>query len=298
VAEIEEAVQKRLLAGKPVFRVSERLYKTGRWRFISPRGLLHKYRLHTRHQRRSYYLLCAGSFVAGDFRLFGAFPRKKYRWGYFPAIKRYGEELWQKKAAIAPIQICWAGRFIWWKRPEEMLRLIRDLNEAGEAFHLHMIGSGTMDSELKQLALDFKVESLVTFHGACPPQRVREIMEESHIYVLTSNRQEGWGAVLNEAMNSGLAVVASVEAGATGYLICNGENGLCYKNGDYATMRLSVQRLLADARLRERLGRKAYHTIVSQWNAEHAVEELLRVSQDILAGKEIVPALAGPLSKA
>jgi glycosyltransferase involved in cell wall biosynthesis len=295
--EIEAAVQKRLVVGKPTFRISESIYKSGRWKCLSPRGLLRNYREHTRHRRRPYYLLCAGAYVAGDYRLLHAFPHKKYRWGYFPATRRYGEELWQKKQDTAIPQICWAGRFIDWKHPDMMLALVRDLCEAGHAFHLHLMGSGAMEGELKQMAKDYQVTEKITFHGSCSPEQVREIMEASHIHILASDRLEGWGAVLNEAMNSGLAVVASMEAGATGYLVADGENGFVFRQRQYEQMKGLVERLLTDAPLRERLGRAAYQTITETWNAEHAAEELLRVCAEMLAGREIDPAQEGPLCK-
>ena len=44
-------------------------------------------------------------------------------------------------------------------------------------------------------------------------------MEESEIYLVTSDRKEGWGAVVNEAMNSGCAVVADHMIGAAPWMI-------------------------------------------------------------------------------
>ena len=38
-------------------------------------------------------------------------------------------------------------------------------------------------------------------------------MEKCHIHIFTSNHLEGWGAVVNEAMNSGCCEVANVQAG-------------------------------------------------------------------------------------
>ena len=52
-----------------------------------------------------------------------------------------------------------------------------------------------------------------------PPEAVRRRMEQANLFLLTSDFQEGWGAVLNEAMNSGCAVVASHAAGAAPYLL-------------------------------------------------------------------------------
>ncbi len=45
--------------------------------------------------------------------------------------------------------------------------------------------------------------------GAMSPDKVRAYMERADVFLFTSDFNEGWGAVLNESMNSGCAVVAS-----------------------------------------------------------------------------------------
>jgi glycosyltransferase involved in cell wall biosynthesis len=145
------------------------------------------------------------------------------------------------------------------------------------------------------MADEYQVAEYIAFHGACSPERVREIMEYSHIFAFTSDHREGWGAVLNEAMNSGLAVVASTAPGATRYLIEDGKNGYHIDSG-YQGLKNMVEDLLEDAERREEIGRNAYHTITTLWNAEHAVSELIRICQEVLSGREITPAERGPLS--
>ena len=77
----ESYISPRLEAGKPVVRYSERLYKTGQWKAISPRGLIRKYHDHTRYRKQQVYLLCAGAYVPSDFHLVRAYTGKMYRWG-------------------------------------------------------------------------------------------------------------------------------------------------------------------------------------------------------------------------
>ncbi|MCL2717340.1 MAG: glycosyltransferase [Lachnospiraceae bacterium] len=293
---IEAAVLARVKNNKPVFRISERIYRTGRWKFISPRGLIRKFKEHTRYRNKKYYLLCAGSYVAGDFRMIKAYPDKKYRWGYFPATAKYGEGLYHKKNNNEVIQICWAGRFIPLKHPDYMLRLANDLKISGYSFLLHIIGSGEMENDLREMAADYQITESVVFHGAFPPDKVREIMENCHIYVLTSDYREGWGTVLNEAMNSGCAVVASEEAGSTRYLVTNGINGFSYPKNNYSEMRDLVKSLLDDPEKLNEFGHNAYQTITGLWNAETAAGELVRVCRDILAGNGVTPAGEGPMS--
>ncbi|MCR4706209.1 MAG: glycosyltransferase family 1 protein, partial [Lachnospiraceae bacterium] len=59
--EEERFIDERLQAGKITIRYSERLYREGQWKAISPRGLLKKYHDHTRYRKAPVYLLCAGA---------------------------------------------------------------------------------------------------------------------------------------------------------------------------------------------------------------------------------------------
>ena len=293
---VKETVINRVKRNQPTFRISERIYRNGRWRYFSPRGLIQKYMEHTRFRHSKYYLLCAGSYVADDFRLIASYPGKKYRWGYFPTLVKYDEEFWRNKGKNEATTICWAGRFMPLKHPEYMLRLARDLQDKGYNFHMNMIGSGEMEESLKRRAVDYDLSDKISFLGFASPKYVREIMEKSDIFVFTSDNREGWGAVVNEAMNSGCAVVASAEAGATGYLIKNRKNGFIYPNNNYEKMRALVEILLNDNELRIEMAQNAYQTITEVWNAEKAAIEFVRVSNEILEGKDIIPTEEGPLS--
>lgn len=94
----ESYITKRLQAQKPVIRYSERLYRDGQWKAVSPRGLRKKYLDHTRYRKSPVYLLCAGAYVPSDFHIVRAYPDKMFRWGYFPPfVKQDVEQLFEIK---------------------------------------------------------------------------------------------------------------------------------------------------------------------------------------------------------
>lgn len=302
----EDLTGERLKAGKPVIRISERLYREGQWKAVSPRGLIRKYKDHTRYRKSKVYLLCAGAYVPSDFHIIGAYPGKMFRWGYFPETIHYTDEEWkQLKPETDTLHIVWAARFIPLKHPEYMVRLALLLKKRTELwtgenggfknFCIHMAGSGELEEEIKRQAQDAGVEEQIRFYGYLSPEEVRKVMEGCHIHVFTSNYLEGWGAVVNEAMNSGCAEVANVEAGAVPYLIHHGKNGLVYPKGDFNKMAEAVIYLALHHEERKRMGRAAYETITELWNGEHAAKELIRFAEEILTG-EPVPAKEGPLS--
>ena len=111
-------------------------------------------------------------------------------------------------------------------------------------------------------------------------------MEESEIFLFTSDRNEGWGAVLNEAMNAGCGVIANSSAGATPYLICDGFNGYCYSDQEEEQLYQRLKSLLLDRESCNRLGKNAYETIQNQWNAGVAASRLLELIDTLLAGEK------------
>lgn len=302
--EDETWLQPRLEAGLPVIRYSERLYRTGLWRAVSPRGLLKKYHDHTRYRRGKVYLLCAGAYVPLDFHIIRAYPDKMFRWGYFPETRQYDVERLmagkrsRQKGGDGRAEILWAARFISLKHPEAAVELARRLKEKKVPFHMTMIGGGERLEEIKTQIRKLQLEEDIALTGAMEPGRVREMMEQADIAIMTSDRMEGWGAVINEAMNSGCAVAAGHMMGAAPYLIRDGENGCCYRDGDVGELTDIVERLLSDAALRERLGRNACETITGTWNAEEAARRLLGLCARIVEGKEITFYEDGPLSRA
>ncbi|MDE7201159.1 MAG: glycosyltransferase family 4 protein [Lachnospiraceae bacterium] len=301
--EDESYIKPRLRAGKIVIRASERLYREGQWKSISPRGRKKKYEDHTQYADAPVYLLCHGAYVASDFNIVHAYPDKKYMWGYFPKVNTYNlDNLFFRKLHFdqdgkSETKILWAGRFLKLKHPEYAIKAAKYLEQQQISFHLNMVGGGELEEQLKMQVKIWHLEQRVTFHGFQPPQNVRRFMEESDVFLFTSNHLEGWGAVLNESMNSACAVVAGSGIGAVPFLIRHGQNGLVYKNEHYKEFREQVLSLCRDEALRKKLGTKAYQTMVGEWNPKTAADRLYRFCEGLLNGK-VEPEKEGPLSPA
>ncbi len=294
----EDIVAPRLDSGKPSIRVSERLYREGQWKAVSPRGLIAKYREHIKYRKQNICMLCAGAYTASDFRLIKAYPDKLFKWGYFPALRVYTDEEFDAlKKDDGTLQIVWAGRFLPLKHPEYAVRLADALRKRGYSYRIHMIGDGEMAPAIRQEAEKLGLSDFFEFYGYMEPEKVRDVMESCHIHLFTSNHLEGWGAVVNEGMNSGCVEVVNEQVGAAPYLIRHGVNGLLYPDNSYQKMEECVTDLFENWRDRKKMGRAAYDTIRSQWNAAHAAKELLRFARGLQRG-EIVPAKEGPLSRA
>jgi glycosyltransferase involved in cell wall biosynthesis len=295
--EDESYIKPRLNAGKIVIRASERLYREGQWKSISPRGRKKKYEDHTQYANAPVYLLCHGAYVASDFNIVHAYPEKKFVWGYFPETIEYKlDDLFAIKDH-EEVRLLWAGRFMKLKHPEYAIKAALYLKQKGVLFHLDMVGAGELEGMLKELVDRYGLNDEVTFHGFMPPAKVRGFMEEANIFMFTSNYLEGWGAVLNESMNSACAVVAGHGIGAVPSLIRHGKNGFVYKNENFNEFKNQVLTLAKDKNLRKELGVNAYNTIVNEWNPKEAADRLYNFSVGLLEGK-VNPYSEGPLSPA
>lgn len=284
-------------AGSFIFRATERLYKDGCPRWQIP---LRSVKNHFRFNRwPNDYLLCASAFTAADAAITRSYLGKAYRWGYFPVVKEQNlDALVARKRSNPVLSLLWAGRFLDWKHPDAALAAAEALKAKGIPFHLDIIGTGEMEDTLRLMIQEKGLSDCVTMLGSMTPEQVRDHMERADIYLFTSDRGEGWGAVLNESMNSACAVVASHAIGSVPFLIRDGENGFIYQDGDLGHLSQLVLRLAEDRALRERLGAAAYQTMASEWNADIAAERLVALYEDLRAHGSSSRFQEGPCSPA
>ena len=291
-------VSGRLKNHKLTFKYSERFYKKGKPLKRFPRDAVSAWLHHGRFQKYPFYMLSASAYTAGDAARFGNYKNRCYKWGYFPAVHYYDEgELFAKKNGRIPV-LLWAGRFIDWKHPDDALAVAARLKQEGIAFRMNMIGTGEMEHQLREIVARQGLGDCVHLLGAMKPEQVREYMEQANIYLFTSDRGEGWGAVLNESMNSGCAVVASHAIGAVPFLMKDGENGLVYESGNVDMLCEKVKWLLEHPEEQNRMGHNAYHTMADTWNAEEAVRRLLLLIRDVQTNGASERFGDGPCSRA
>ncbi len=290
-------ITKRVEENKLFFRVSERRYKSI-IKYL-------KWPIYTYHSRilNKGYLLAASAYAAKDYVLSGMSANKCFKWGYFPETKTYDnvESLMAKKSSgiekNTPISILWACRLIRWKHPEMAINLAKRLKNEGYYFRLKIAGRGPLEGKIRAMICDNNLEDCVIFIGPQKQEVVRTLMEESEIFLATPDQNEGWGATINESMNSGCAVVASHAIGAVPFMIKDGENGVVFKSKNQNDFYKKVKWLLDNPHERIKLGMNAYKTVTETWNATIACRNLMHLIDAINSG-EVIPYSTGPCSHA
>ena len=270
-------IEERVKAGKLTFIYNERLYKSIK-RYLKAPLYLYKGIKYS-----GCYVLAASAFTPYDYSITRSYKNRCFKFGYFPVTKYYNniDELIKNKKKT---QILWVARLIDWKHPEVAVQVAKRLKMEGYQFNLKMVGTGPLMDHLVSEVERLGLENFVSLIGVMKPEDVRTEMEQSGIFIFTSDKNEGWGAVLNEAMNSGCACVASHSIGATPYLLTDGMNGYIYDNDDFESLYHRVKSLLDNPTLQSQFGANAYNTITQVWNAQVAASNLCHLINSLTQG--------------
>ena len=290
-------LRERIKTGKLTFIYSERWLKKGILNLLSPRLLKLQWFYHTYCYGKPFYALCSSAYAARDFRLMRSFIGKCYRWGYFTEVHEFDmESILRKKRESSKEKILWVARLVNWKHPEAMIELALQLLQEKVDFNINMIGTGDMFYQLQAQIEKYGLGEYIHLLGFMSNEEVRKIMLSHHIACLTSDRNEGWGAVLNENMGSGCCPVSSIEAGATPFLIRDGVNGFSFHLKKKNDLFEKVLWLIKHPKERERMSLEAYKTIRDVWSPTNAANRLYKLCRSMLNGRECV-ILDGPCSK-
>ncbi len=270
-------IRQRLKKNKLTFRFSERIFK--KKYFDLPR--LAKYILKNfKYRSKNLYLLLSSAYAPHDYKRCGMSASKMLKWGYFPEVSADASKKIEKEQG----KCVWVGRFLEWKHPDDAINAVIRLKNNGYNVSLDLIGTGKLLPKLEQIVKNAGADGYIKFLGSQPYDNVREYMRRSQIFLFNSDYNEGWGAVINEAMDSGCAIVASHAAGSVPFLIKNYENGLIYRFGDQEQLYECIEKLLSDPSLSSRLSDSARKTTAEEWNAHNATRKLIAFCEAFACG--------------
>jgi glycosyltransferase involved in cell wall biosynthesis len=116
--------------------------------------------------------------------------------------------------------------------------------------------------------------------GFVPPSKLGPYYERAAVVVCPS-RREGYGVVAREAMAHGRPVVATAVGGLRD-AVEDGVTGLLVPSGDPRALRAALERLLADADLRRRLGAAGRERARELLSWEAATQATIRAYREAL----------------
>ncbi len=270
----------RAATGKLTFVMSERLFKKPFhwWRMLNPRYARGIGNFKKIANLSNIHYLPMGSYAAGDVQRIGAYGDRLWNWAYFaevashPPLPRSNEQ----------VRILWVGRMLDLKRVDLVLKAVAHVQHDPGFGRLDIVGTGPEKSRLLTLARKLRLGAKCVFHEPVGADHVREMMRQADIYILSSNRYEGWGVVVNEAMSEGAVVVANEQAGASSVLVDHGRTGFLFHDNDPRGLIKILQTLIADKQLRETVRQSAWQEMQRLWHPRVGAERLVALSEGLL----------------
>jgi glycosyltransferase involved in cell wall biosynthesis len=149
----------------------------------------------------------------------------------------------------------YAGRIVYSKGIDDLIRMIRHFNEKG--LHLQLILAGDGDvSHYRSVVSNENLEDQITFLGPVSSLKVAELMRSCEVFVFPPLTREGHPKSLIEALASGSACVATRVPGNL-EVIEDRKNGILAEPGNLEDLMDKVGLLLGNDVLRKEIKREA-----------------------------------------
>lgn len=151
-----------------------------------------------------------------------------------------------------------------------LLEAVRLLRDRTASFHVSVFGAdyGQL-AALGQLRAELGVEKHITFRGQCGDMST--VYPGLDVYV-QSSYSEGLPTAILEALSYGIPVVTTA-AGGCAEAVIDGETGLVTAPGDASGLASAMERLIASAPLRARLGAAGRQRAIERFNIDRVIRE-------------------------
>jgi len=163
-------------------------------------------------------------------------------------------------------EILCVGRLTPSKGQHVLLEACALLESRGVPFHLTLVGGGEDEDSVESLAEKLGLGRKVEFTGPVGQEKVHECYDRADVFVLPSFA-EGVPVVLMEAMAKEIPCVATRITGIP-ELIEDGADGILVPPSDEDALARALEGLLADASLREKLGKRGREKVLNRYNLD------------------------------
>ncbi len=187
---------------------------------------------------RAKGFLAVSIFAVEYFKSLGVKADKIYRFGYFRNVKKSFRNQLNTKI----IQLIFVGQLIERKGITTLLEAMKIVAKSKQSFHLTIIGTGELELFLKEFININQLQNIVTLLGVINSENITDYIEKADLLILPSVF-DGWGLVVNEALQSRVPVLVSDQCGAKELVIQN-KNGLIFQHNNVESLTENLQKFL------------------------------------------------------
>lgn len=186
------------------------------------------------------------------------------------------------------------GRLIEKKGHAYLVQACARLAERGVEFDCQIVGDGGLENELQAMIDEHGLQNRVKLLGALGQNEVLRLYHDSDIFALPcvtarNGDRDGIPVVLMEAMACELPVITTPLTGIPD-LVQDKETGLFVAERDVSALAEALGCLIADAELRQRLGKQARQTVLQEFEIRGTAKKMATIFRQVVEQKEkLVP---------
>ena len=146
--------------------------------------------------------------------------------------------------------------------------------------NLVVVGTGTLEKELKKVVVDLGIENETDFKGYIPNQLVSREIQKFDIAVFPSER-ESFGVSLLEVMSCGIPSVVS-RIGSYEEILAQSGAAICVDERSPEVFAEKISYLIQNKKVREEMGTRGRKHIIDNYNLERNVNSLIRKYTELI----------------
>jgi L-malate glycosyltransferase len=151
---------------------------------------------------------------------------------------------------------------------------------------LLLVGSGSQDAKLKQLAIDLGINEKVKFAGKVPHDRIADYHRTIDIFVSVSvDDSESFGVSAVEACACEKAVIVARTGGLKEVIVEN-ETGFVVEPNNPEETASAIIRFAEDGELRKEFGLRARKRVLAEYNWNENLKKMISIYGEVVKGEK------------
>lgn len=167
------------------------------------------------------------------------------------------------------------------KGHDDLITAARTLVDRHPRLHFLLVGDGLLRSSLERRIAELGMADRFHFSGLVPPETVPELIHAMDL-VVHASRREGLARVLPQSLIAGKPVVSYDVDGAREVVI-DDQTGYLLDVDDLQGLAESIDRLVSDRGLRERLGQTGRERFTDQFRHQTMTAQIRQIYAEVLA---------------
>ena len=227
---------------------------------------------------KSTAIHCVSEAILREAMKYGLDPNKA--WVIHPAVDPDFFHPKKQSPNKHEFKVATVGSVRWVKGHEYALSAIRQLMDQGVPVRFDIIGDGPERQRVLYTIHDLELQNHVRLLGRLNPEQVRDRLQQSDVFLLSS-LSEGISNAVLEAMSCGLPVVTT-DCGGMREAVTDGVEGFIVPVRDPEAMAQALLRLWKEPDLRKKMGEAARERVLREFRLDQQISAFLALFESVV----------------